>query len=107
MLGRAREHYQSILREIEESGLYKSERIIRSPQGARIEGPTGEVLNFCANNYLGLSNAPEILKAAHEGLDARPQQPTKPLPPRGRSRPMESDRDRCIGGLPRKRRAAP
>ncbi|MGH9320607.1 MAG: glycine C-acetyltransferase [Vicinamibacteria bacterium] len=71
MFKQARQHYQSVLEEIEEAGLYKSERIIRSPQGARIEGPSGEVLNFCANNYLGLSSAPEIVKAAHEGLDAR------------------------------------
>jgi len=79
MFKQAREHYRSTLWEIEEAGLYKSERIIRSPQGARIavasaEGTPSwrrEVLNFCANNYLGLSSAPEILEAAHQGLDAR------------------------------------
>jgi glycine C-acetyltransferase len=67
----ARDHYRSTLREIEEAGLYKSERILHSAQGARISVGSGEVLNFCANNYLGLSSAPEILEAAHRGLDAR------------------------------------
>ncbi|MGH9390521.1 MAG: aminotransferase class I/II-fold pyridoxal phosphate-dependent enzyme, partial [Vicinamibacteria bacterium] len=71
MFKQAREHYRSTLKEIEEAGLYKSERILRSPQGARIAVASGEVLNFCANNYLGLSSAPEILEAAHQGLDAR------------------------------------
>ncbi len=71
MFQQAREHYRSTLKEIEEAGLYKSERIVRSPQGARIAVAAGEVLNFCANNYLGLSSAPEILEAAHQGLDAR------------------------------------
>ncbi len=71
MFDQAREHYRSTLKEIEEAGLYKSERILRSPQGARIDVASGEVLNFCANNYLGLSSAPEILEAAHQGLDAR------------------------------------
>jgi len=71
MFKQAREHYRSTLKEIQEAGLEKSERIVRSPQGARITVATGEVLNFCANNYLGLSSAPEILEAAHQGLDAR------------------------------------
>jgi glycine C-acetyltransferase len=71
MFDQARDHYRSLLKEIEEAGLYKSERTLRSPQGARIEVPSGEVLNFCANNYLGLSSAPEILEAAREGLDTR------------------------------------
>ena len=71
MFEQARGHYRTILQEIEEAGLYKSERIVRSPQGARIAVASGEVLNFCANNYLGLSSAPEILEAAHQGLDAR------------------------------------
>ncbi|MFT4095414.1 MAG: glycine C-acetyltransferase [Niabella sp.] len=62
--------------EIKTSGLYKSERIINSPQGAEIEVnlPTGQaggktVLNFCANNYLGLSAHPDVIKAAHEAID--------------------------------------
>ncbi len=71
MFDQARDHYRSTLREIEEAGLEKSERILRSPQGSRIAVASGEVLNFCANNYLGLSSAPEILEAAHKGLDAR------------------------------------
>jgi glycine C-acetyltransferase len=71
MFEQARDHYRSLLREIEGAGLEKCERTLRSPQGARIEVPSGEVLNFCANNYLGLSSAPEILEAAREGLDTR------------------------------------
>ena len=71
MFEQARDHYRSTLKEIEEAGLEKCERILRSPQGARIAVASGEVLNFCANNYLGLSSAPEILEAAHQGLDAR------------------------------------
>lgn len=71
MFEQARQHYHSVLKGIEEAGLYKNERILRSPQGARIEVQSGEVLNFCANNYLGLSSEPEVLRAAHEGLDAR------------------------------------
>ncbi len=71
MYDEASEHYRTVLKQIEEAGLHKSERVIRSPQGARIQVQSGEVLNFCANNYLGLSSEPEVLKAAHEGLDAR------------------------------------
>ncbi len=71
MFQQARDHYRSTLKEIEDAGLYKSERLLHSPQGARIEVGSFEVLNFCANNYLGLSSAPEILEAAHRGLDAR------------------------------------
>ena len=59
-----------LLEEIEKSGLYKRERIITSPQQARINVQTGEtVLNMCANNYLGLSNHPEIIEAAKNGID--------------------------------------
>ena len=58
------------LKEIKEAGLYKNERIIVSPQGAEIELNTGrKVLNFCANNYLGLSNNPELIEAAKAALD--------------------------------------
>lgn len=57
------------LEEIHESGQYKSERIIESPQGAEIEVPEGTVLNFCANNYLGLASHPRIEEAAQEGLE--------------------------------------
>ena len=55
--------------EIREAGLYKSERIIESPQEARIKVGDGEVLNMCANNYLGLSDHPDIVEAAHKALD--------------------------------------
>jgi len=63
-------HLDSLLNEIREAGLYKSERIIVSPQGAEIELNTGQkVLNFCANNYLGLSNDPSLIEAAKASLD--------------------------------------
>lgn len=63
------EHLSAQLGEIREGGLYKSERIILTPQDARIGVGDGTVLNMCANNYLGLAEHPEIVKAAHEGLD--------------------------------------
>lgn len=63
-------HLQATLKEIEESGLTKKERIITSPQNATIDVSSDQkVLNMCANNYLGLSSHPEIIKAAREGLD--------------------------------------
>ena len=63
-------HLQKELTVIEEAGLYKNERIIISPQGAIIRVENGkEVLNFCANNYLGLSNHPALIEAAKNGLD--------------------------------------
>jgi len=63
-------HLQKELQEIEEAGLYKNERVITSPQQAAIKVSTGqEVLNFCANNYLGLSNDKELIKAAKKALD--------------------------------------
>jgi len=62
--------YLNILGKIKEAGLYKNERIIVSPQGAEIELNTGQkVLNFCANNYLGLSNNPALIEAAKASLD--------------------------------------
>ena len=65
-----KEHLQQQLAEIRRSGLYKAERILTSPQQARIEVSNGQgVLNFCANNYLGLANHPAVVKAAHEALD--------------------------------------
>jgi len=65
-----KEHLQQQLAEIRRSGLYKAERILTSPQQARIEVSHGQgVLNFCANNYLGLANHPAVVKAAHEALD--------------------------------------
>lgn len=69
MYGKVREHLQKTINEIREAGLYKSERVIETPQEARIEVNGREVLNMCANNYLGLSDDAEIVKAAHEGLD--------------------------------------
>jgi glycine C-acetyltransferase len=66
----ARAQLASQLREIREAGLYKSERILTSPQNARVDLPGQKgVLNLCANNYLGLSDHPEIVQAAHEALD--------------------------------------
>ena len=63
-------HLDGIIKEIREAGLYKNERIITSPQGAEITLSSGKkVLNFCANNYLGLSNNPSLIKAAREALD--------------------------------------
>jgi glycine C-acetyltransferase len=65
-----KEHLDKTLNEIREAGLYKNERIIISPQGAEIELNTGQkVLNFCANNYLGLSNDPSLRDAAKSALD--------------------------------------
>ena len=70
MIDTIRSHLRGQLKDIEESGLYKRERIITSPQQARINVETGEtVLNMCANNYLGLSNHPAIIEAAKEGID--------------------------------------
>lgn len=65
-------HLQKELADIQSAGLYKNERIIVSPQGAAIKVNTGqEVLNFCANNYLGLSNNKELIQAAKDAMDAR------------------------------------
>lgn len=57
------------LDEIRQAGLYKEERIILTPQSAHIRVKQGKVINFCANNYLGIANDPRIVKAAHEGLE--------------------------------------
>ena len=65
-----KDHLDNLLHEIREAGLYKNERIIVSPQGAEIELNTGQkVLNFCANNYLGLSNNESLIEAAKAALD--------------------------------------
>src|SRR5690606_40475711 len=69
MYGAYREHVEKELAGIREAGFYKSERVITTPQGARVGVATGgEVLNLCANNYLGLADHPEIEAAAREGL---------------------------------------
>ncbi len=71
MYGKIQQHLQKELQEIREAGLYKSERVITSSQDAVIKISTGqEVINFCANNYLGLSNNPEVIKAAKDTLDS-------------------------------------
>src|SRR5210317_1174754 len=70
MYGKIKEHLQKELQEIKDNGLYKKERIITSPQDAIIKISTGEdVVNFCANNYLGLSSHPDVIQAAKETLD--------------------------------------
>lgn len=70
MYGKIKDHLINEIEEIRNAGLYKEERIIVSPQQAEIKLNTGQnVLNFCANNYLGLSNHPELIKAAKDGLD--------------------------------------
>ena len=70
MYGKIKEHLAQELQEIKNNGLYKKERIITSPQGAVIKINTGEeVINFCANNYLGLSNNKEVIEAAKKAMD--------------------------------------
>ncbi|OMQ12643.1 glycine C-acetyltransferase [[Flexibacter] sp. ATCC 35103] len=70
MYGKIKEHLQSELQSIEENGIFKKERIITSAQDAEITISTGEkVLNFCANNYLGLSSHPEVVQAAKDAMD--------------------------------------
>ncbi len=73
----ARKTYRDTINEIRDEGLYKEERIICSPQGGAVtvrhsgDGPERELVNLCSNNYLGLSSHPEVIRAAHEGLDHR------------------------------------
>jgi glycine C-acetyltransferase len=64
-------HVESVLADIREQGLYKQERPLSSPQGASIhaQGWDDDLINLCANNYLGLANHPELIAAAHRGLD--------------------------------------
>jgi glycine C-acetyltransferase len=72
-----RDHYRGELDGIRNAGLFKEERYIRSPQAAQIcvqypaDAPVREVINLCANNYLGLSSHPDVVAAAHRGLDQR------------------------------------
>ena len=71
MYGEFQSFLQKELQSIEDAGLFKRERIIVTPQGADIRVSTGnEVINFCANNYLGLSSHPAVINAAHETLDS-------------------------------------
>ena len=73
MFGKAKEVFETTVREIREGGLYKEERVIVTPQSAEIGVGSGEskrtVLNFCANNYLGLSSHPSVIAAAHAAID--------------------------------------
>ena len=73
MYGKFKEHLQKELAGIKEAGLYKNERVIESPQGAEIdvENTPGEVLNFCANNYLGLADDSRLIEAAKKAMDTR------------------------------------
>ncbi|MFT6795515.1 MAG: glycine C-acetyltransferase [Maribacter sp.] len=71
MYGKIKDHLQAELQQIKEDGLFKEERIIVSPQDAVIKISTGEeVLNFCSNNYLGLSSHPDVVQAAKDTLDS-------------------------------------
>ncbi|NMD14745.1 MAG: glycine C-acetyltransferase, partial [Caldisericales bacterium] len=75
--GKIKDFLTNELKGIRDAGLYKEERIIVTPQAADIKvqfpenAPVKEALNFCANNYLGLSSHPDVLKAAKEGLEMR------------------------------------
>ena len=70
MIKSFKNHLQNSLNEIRELGLYKEERLILSPQSTEINVQDASVLNFCSNNYLGLSSHPEIINAAKKGLDS-------------------------------------
>ncbi len=69
MYSKIQNQLENTINEIREAGLYKNERVIESPQEAHIKVGSGEVLNMCANNYLGLSDHPAIVEAAHQALD--------------------------------------
>ena len=71
MYNKFQEYLQKELAQIEADGLYKNERIIESAQGAEIVVKGKKCLNFCANNYLGLANNPQLIEAAKKGMDAR------------------------------------
>ncbi|MDZ7848111.1 MAG: aminotransferase class I/II-fold pyridoxal phosphate-dependent enzyme [Owenweeksia sp.] len=70
MYGKLQDHLKQELQNIKEEGLYKTERIIEGEQGAEIDVNGKKVLNFCSNNYLGLSSHPEVVKAAKEAMDS-------------------------------------
>ncbi|MFW6262322.1 MAG: aminotransferase class I/II-fold pyridoxal phosphate-dependent enzyme, partial [Spirochaetota bacterium] len=69
MYGNAKKTFAATIEEIREAGLYKDERILTSAQSSKIGVGGGEVINFCANNYLGLSNHPDVVAAARQSLD--------------------------------------
>jgi glycine C-acetyltransferase len=69
--GEMKQYLQQELNQLKETGLFKEEKVIQSPQGARIQTDSGETINFCANNYLGLANHPDIIAAVKKGLDDR------------------------------------
>lgn len=69
MYANVRDDLQKTLDEIKEAGLFKPERVISTPQSASVSVPSGDVLNFCANNYLGLADHPEVIAAAKDALD--------------------------------------
>jgi glycine C-acetyltransferase len=71
MFSKLRQDFREELEAIRDAGTYKEERVISSPQSAAIRVPQGEVINFCANNYLGLADNPEIIAAARRALDER------------------------------------
>ena len=71
MYGKMQQHLAQTLSEIREAGLYKEERLIESPQRAAIDVAGKEVLNFCANNYLGLSDHPRLIEASKRMMDER------------------------------------
>ncbi len=71
MYTKMKEFLANELKSLEEQKLYKHERVIESPQGPEILVNNKKVLNFCANNYLGLSSHPELIKAAHDEIDKR------------------------------------
>ena len=71
MFGKMKDYLSEELQKLHDQKLYKHERIIESPQGAEIIVKGKKVLNFCANNYLGLSSHPELIKKAHEQIDSR------------------------------------
>ena len=69
--GTIRNFLQNEINQLRESGLFKEEKIMQSAQGTRIRTDSGETINFCANNYLGLANHPEIITAVQKGLEER------------------------------------
>lgn len=71
MYGKIKEHLAKTISSLHEAGLYKDERIIESPQGAAIQVKGKEVVNFCANNYLGLANNPRLIQASKDMMDRR------------------------------------